>query len=158
MGEVRRIVDQLQRAWDGDAFHGTPVKNLLQGVKPEAAFARPVPGAHTIAELALHIATWEDIVRRRLGGEVVDTVPDDVDWPPVKDQSPAAWDALRKRLDEVHARLEAAISVLPEPRLREPVAARDYDVGYMLQGILQHGLYHAGQIALLQKAAPDGAP
>jgi hypothetical protein len=83
---------------------------------------------------------------------VVDTLPDDQDWPPAKEETPAAWDALRKRLDDVHARLEAAVGALPEERLRERVAARDYDVGYMLSGILQHSLYHAGQIALLQKA------
>jgi uncharacterized damage-inducible protein DinB len=156
MGGVQGIVEQLQRAWDGNAFHGPAVKDLLQGVKPEAAFARPVPGAHTIAELALHIATWEDVVRRRLGGEVVDTLPDDQDWPAPQQEGPAAWDALRKRLDEVHARLEAAVAALPEARLAEPVAARDYDVSYMLHGILQHSLYHAGQIALLRKAVPDG--
>ncbi|HEU5321590.1 MAG TPA: DinB family protein [Methylomirabilota bacterium] len=145
-------MDQLQRAWDGEPFHGPAVRTLLQGVGAPAAFARPLAGAHSIAEIARHIGTWEDIVRRRLGGEVIDTVPDDQDWPAVGEATASGWDATRRWLDEVHARLEGAVAALPEGRLGEAVPARDYDVEYMLNGILQHTLYHAGQIALLKAA------
>jgi uncharacterized damage-inducible protein DinB len=155
MGEVHKIVDQLQRAWDGEPFHGPAVGPLLAGVGAGAAFARPLKGAHTIAEIARHIGTWEDVVRRRLAGEVIDQVPDEEDWPSPGDGSPAGWDAIRRELDDRHARLESAVAALPEARLADPVAARDYDVQYMLHGILQHTLYHAGQIALLKKAAEE---
>ena len=153
MSEVQRIVDQLQRAWDGDAFHGPAVRSILEGVTAPHAFARPIAGGHSIGEIALHIGTWEDVVRRRLGGEVIDSLPDDQDWPTVREASASGWDATRRWLEECHTRLEATVAALPEARLREPVAARDYDVYVMLHGILQHGLYHAGQMALLKKAA-----
>ena len=155
MGEVPKIVDHLQRVWDGQPFHGPAVGTLLAGVSARAAFARPLKGTHTIAEIARHIGTWEDVVRRRLAGEVIDQVPDEVDWPHPGDGTPASWDAIRRELDERHARLESAVAALPESRLGEPVGARDYDVQYMLHGILQHTLYHAGQIALLKKAAEE---
>ena len=93
MSEVRRIVDQMQKAWDGEPFHGPAVGTLLAGIAAQAAFARPLAGAHTIAEIARHIGTWEDIVRRRLAGEVIDQVPDEDDWPSV-DATPAGWDAI----------------------------------------------------------------
>ena len=149
------MVDQLRRAWDGEPFHGPAVGPLLAGVPTGAAFARPLKGVHSIAEIARHIGTWEDIVRRRLSGEVIDTVPDEEDWPGPGDTTPQGWDASRRELDERHARLEGAVAALPEARLGDAVAARDYDVRYMLQGILQHTLYHAGQIALLKKAAEE---
>lgn len=154
---VEKIVNQLQRAWDGNAFHGPAVHTLLQGVGARAAFARPLPGAHSIAEIARHIGTWEDVVRRRLGGEVIDELPDEQDWPGTGEATDAGWDATRRKLDDTHARLEAAVAALPESRLGDPVAARDYDVEFMLHGILQHTLYHAGQIALLKKAAEESA-
>jgi uncharacterized damage-inducible protein DinB len=156
MGEVQRIVEQLRQAWDGDPFHGPAVRGLLQGVSAPVAFAHPVPAGHSIAEIVLHIGTWIDVVRRRLGGEVIDSLPDDQDWPPVREAEAAAWDTRRRWLEECHTRLEAVVAALPEARLREPVAARDYDVYVMLHGILQHTLYHAGQIALLKKAAEAG--
>src|SRR5215212_4651657 len=105
MPRIPGIVDQLQRAWDGDPFHGPALRAILDGVGAEAAFARPLAGAHTIAELALHIATWEDVVQRRLGGELIDSLPDDQDWPPVREETPAAWEAVQRRLEDAHARL-----------------------------------------------------
>ena len=152
MTRVQGIVDQLQRAWDGDPFHGPALRTILEGVAAGQAFARPLPGAHSIAEIALHIATWEDVVQRRVGGEVIDSLPDEQDWPPVGEETPAAWHAVQRKLEDAHARLEQRVAALPEARLVDPVAARDYDVEYMLYGIVQHTLYHAGQIALLKKA------
>lgn len=150
---IQTILDDFRRVWSGDPFHGPAIDDILGDTSAEAAFARPVPGAHSIAEIALHIATWEDIIRRRLAGEVIDTVPDDEDWLAAGQASPAAWDAIRRKVAEAHGALEKAVDALPEARLADPVPAREYDVRYMLQGILQHSLYHAGQISLLKRAA-----
>jgi len=142
----------LDEGYGPGAWHGADMKAALADVTPAIAFARPLPGAHNIAEIALHIATWEDVVQRRVGGEVIDSLPDEQDWPSARDETPAAWDAVQRKLEDAHARLEQRVAALPESRLDDPVAARDYDVEYMLYGIVQHTLYHAGQIALLKKA------
>jgi uncharacterized damage-inducible protein DinB len=156
MSEVRQILDQFRKAWGGDPFHGPPIRDILAGVSAQAAFSRPVAGAHSIAEIALHIATWEEVVRRRLGGEVIDTLPDDQDWLAPGDGSEARWDAIRRRVAEAHAALEKAVEALPDARLDGPVPTRAYDVRYMLHGSLHHALYHAGQISLLKRAAGQG--
>ncbi len=156
MSEVQQILDQFRKAWGGEPFHGPPIRDILAGVSAQAAFARPVAGAHSIAEVALHIATWEDVIRRRLAGEVIDTLPDDQDWLAAGDATPAAWDAIRRKVADAHTALDRAVEALPEVRLDDPVPARDYDVRYMLHGILHHALYHAGQISLLKRAAGQG--
>jgi hypothetical protein len=40
----------------------------------------------------------------------------------------------------------------PEARLNDPVPDRDYPLYLMLYGIIQHDLYHAGQIVVLMQA------
>lgn len=156
MSDVQKILEDFRRAWSGDAFHGPAVRDILDGIPADAAFARPVAGAHSIAEIALHIATWEDIIRRRLAGEVIDAVPDDQDWLAAGSPAPGAWDAIRRKVAGAHTALEKAVEALPDTRLGDAVPAREYDVRYMLQGILQHSLYHAGQISLLKRAAGQG--
>ena len=48
---------------------------------------------------------------------------------------------------------------LTDDRLREKVLGDvPYSIYTMLHGVVQHNLYHAGQIALLQKAAPAARP
>jgi len=52
-----------------------------------------------------------------------------------------------------HEHLQQAIARLTDRHLAEPVPAMGYDVYFMLHGAVQHALYHAGQIAILKKAA-----
>ena len=50
-------------------------------VAATSAVHRPIPGAHNIWEIVLHVGVWESIVRRRLSGEVVRNVPPELSVP-----------------------------------------------------------------------------
>ena len=151
--EAARIADQLRRAFDGDAWHGDSLFEILEGVTAAQAAARPVAHAHTIWELVLHIAAWDGAVLRRLGGAAVE-LSDAENFPPVTDASEAAWRKALAHVRRVHEELVSAVAVLPDSRLGEMVPGKKgahYTFYYMLHGVVQHELYHAGQIALLKK-------
>jgi uncharacterized damage-inducible protein DinB len=149
--EIERIVDQLRRAFDGRAWHGPPLVPLLSDVDAEHAMARPLEERHTIWELVLHINAWRDKVRRVLGGEVMGSLPDEEDWPPVYDTSEEAWAKAVEELKRVHDELIEAVSGFSESQLDETVPGASYSFYNMLHGLVQHDLYHAGQIAILRK-------
>lgn len=151
MTEIDRIADQFRRAYEGEAWHGPSLRELLDGVTAEQAARRPIPQAHTIWELVLHIAVWESVVRRRLTGEAPDPPPEQ-DWPPVRDTSDAAWKKTLDDLDHGHQQLRQAIALLSDDRLSQKVLGKNYSIYGMLHGLIQHDLYHAGQIALLKKS------
>lgn len=153
MSEVKKIRGQLRRAFEGEAWHGPSVKELLAGVTAEQAAAKPLPKAHSIWELALHISAWEKIVHRRLAGEIVEATAED-DWPPVRDTSEEAWDRTLQEIEQAHLALREAVAQLDEARLEEIAPGTNYSVYFMLHGVIQHDLYHAGQIALLKRANP----
>jgi len=152
MAEVERIADQFRRAFEGKAWHGPSVREVLAGVTAEQAARHPLPDAHSIWEIVVHIGVWEAFVRRRLEGEVITDVPPEQDWPPVADTSETAWKRTLEDLERGHQRLRKVISELPESRLSDTVQGMGYSVYFMLHGVVQHDLYHAGQIALLKKA------
>src|SRR5260370_39757368 len=91
MSEIKRINDQLKRAFEGKAWNGPSVSEVLAGVTAEQAARHPLPDAHSIWEIALHIATWERVGRRRIDRSAPIDVSDDEDWPRVKDTSDEAW-------------------------------------------------------------------
>ena len=162
MTEIQRIRNELALAHDGAPWHGPSARQVLSGVTAAQAAARPIPGAHSIWELVLHIIAWRGEVARRLkGGEPA--LPAEGDWPGVAASSEGAWaDALR-RLEESHRCLAAAVSGFPEARLDQPVGLEpDPALGtvgsfyVMLHGISQHDAYHSGQISLLKKALATG--
>jgi uncharacterized damage-inducible protein DinB len=151
MSEKKRLNDQLKRAFEGTAWHGPSVSEVLAGVNAQQAAAHPIAGAHSIWELALHIQTWERVGRRRIQEFVPIEVSDEEDWPAVNDTSEAAWARTLEELRSNHQALRAAIRELDEARLEEIVPGTTYSVYFLLQGVIQHDLYHAGQIALLKK-------
>jgi uncharacterized damage-inducible protein DinB len=152
MSEVERIADQLQRAFEGNAWHGPSVREVLKGVNAEQAARYPVPGGHSIWEIVLHIAVWESIVCRRLAGEVIVEISDEEDWRRPPDTGKVAWKGTQEELLNGHQQLQEAVAGLSDAQLQEAVSGKDYSVYFLLHGIIQHDLYHAGQIALLKKA------
>ena len=152
MSETGRIGDRLQRSYEGDAWHGPPLRELLEGVSAAQAAAKPVAGAHSIWEIALHIGVYEDVVRRRVEGEPVGELPEAEAWPKVGETSPAAWRGTLARFEEGHRRLWQALTGFPDARLPDTVPGHDFPFYIMLNGIIEHDLYHAGQIALLMRA------
>jgi uncharacterized damage-inducible protein DinB len=151
MSEAERIAEQLRRAHEGEAWHGPSLRELLQDLTPEQALARPVAGAHSILELVLHIAAWEAVARRRLAGDAAQIYNTPEDWP-AGDSSEETWRTALKRLEEENAKLREAILRLDDAKLDEPIYEGMSSTYVTLQGVVQHSLYHAGQIAVLKKA------
>jgi uncharacterized damage-inducible protein DinB len=152
MTESVRLADQIRRAFEGSAWHGDSVLELLADVNAKTA-ARPIKDAHSIWELLLHIAAWDDAVRRRAGGEAVE-LSDEQNFPSVKDVSEAAWRQAIESAKRTHNELIKAVAACPDSRLQDQVPGKTqnyHNFFYMFSGIVQHELYHAGQIALLKK-------
>jgi uncharacterized damage-inducible protein DinB len=149
--EIKRIADQLKRAYEGEAWHGPSLRELLNGATAAIAAKKPLANAHSIWEIVLHIAAWEKAVRRRLEGEVV-VLPNEEDWPPVNDTSETAWKNALATLENGNKQLHETILRLNDAQLSDIVPGKNYSVYYMLHGVIQHHLYHAGQIAILKKA------
>src|SRR5256885_8316479 len=117
MSEIERIQDQLKRAFEGNAWHGPSVREVLTGVSAEQAHARPLANAHTIWELVRHIAVWEDVGRRRLSGDRAQIeISSPADWPTPEDTSEAAWEKAKEALNRGHQALVDAIARTPESR------------------------------------------
>lgn len=151
--ECIRIADQVQRAFQGGAWHGQSLKELLENVDAEQANRRPVAEAHSIWELVNHISVWVEASEAAVRGvpmpKIVGTVED---WPPTKDASGPAWAKATDRLFQSGEHLATTIRGFSDDRLGDTVPGRQYDFYHLFHGIVQHSLYHAGQIALLKKA------
>jgi uncharacterized damage-inducible protein DinB len=151
MSEIQRIVDQMDRGFSGDAWHGPPVMQVLEGVTADDAAKYPVDGAHSIWEIVNHIAAWNMIVRLRIEGETPEVTPE-LDWPPVSETTEQDWRSAVDNLTHSRIRLRRVVQSLHDEKLGEQVRGKDHTLYVMLHGVVQHDLYHAGQIAILKKA------
>lgn len=155
---THELIDDLQRAYDGDPWHGPSLAALLNDVSAVQAAAHPVTGAHSIWELVLHLTAWTKEVARRLGGGLP-AEPVEGDWPPVpEDAMDDAWRRARLALGDANALLVDVVREMSPEMLsasagdvRDPVLGSGLTRAGMIRGLSQHHAYHGGQIAILKK-------
>lgn len=158
MNELDRIIDQLQRAHNGDAWHGDPLMKILHGVTAEHSGVIWLPETHTFHQIVVHITTWQREASRRLTKRNYRELTPDQDWVPTSTSVPP-WESALEELNRSHAELVSAISEF-DPALLDSVIPNSPNQTYyvLLQGVIQHTLYHAGQIAILKKAFLEVPP
>ena len=115
------------------------------------AAAKPLGNVHSIWELVLHIAAWDDAVRRRLEGSKLRLTALQ-NFPPVPHPSDSNWQEAVDHAKKTHTALVTTVAGFPDSSLSDRVPGKRYNVYFMLHGVVQHELYHAGQIAILKKA------
>ena len=127
------------------------MNEILEGVTAEDAIQRPLPSAHNIWELVLHITSWSNIARRRITGGQVEPSEGE-DWPRPGPISENRWADARAALAESHERLREIVAGMSDEDLASNAPQSDRTVAGMLHGVTQHAAYHGGQIAILKKA------
>jgi hypothetical protein len=146
----------LAKATAGDAWYGPSALSLVEDLTPAEAAARPVPGGHSIWEIVLPMRSWAREVERRLAG-AEPAPPAEGDWPEVGAPTADAWDRARRELAEACERLGARVEGFAGAwdgevgGERRPELGTGVSYAEMAAGVLEHTVYHAGQIALLRK-------
>lgn len=157
MNEPERIADQLRRVLDGDPWYGPSTLGVISGLTARQAAHRPVARAHTIWEIALHLASWNrEVLRRLQTGAARD--PADGDWPRPPEATEENWRWTVEALEASYRALIGAVERFPAERLddvvreerdRPPGPGESYYV--LLHGVVQHCVAHTAQLALLKK-------
>ena len=160
MTEIKRISHLFEACFEGKpAWHGYSLLLLLKDVTAEKALRRPIPDAHTIWEIVLHIIVWDDEARKCLEGETFPFLPLDENWPPINDTSEEAWKETVEELKRAHQRLLNAIAKFDPEKLDNQINIEElwsapwstttyYE---LLHGTINHDVYHTGQMAILKK-------
>lgn len=146
--ETQKIASLLKRTFDRGAWHGPSVKEALKDVDGSLALKR-LNNTHSIIELVAHMTSWRRYVINRLQGNNSFVVSDEMNFPKRDD-----WDNVLQELEESQQQLLELVEKFPVYKLSElvPVSEQNYTYYTLLNGIIHHDVYHAGQIMLIRKA------
>lgn len=145
MNRVEALVKELRDAYQGRPWYGDSLRKTLAGISESDANEKPLDHAHSIAELVGHITTWIEVVHRRIDGEVVRVTS------AMNFAHSSKWKEQLQRLGTAHAALVERVSSMSETDLDKKVAGKGHTAEFALRGVVQHSIYHQGQIALLRK-------
>ncbi len=152
--EILRIVDLLNDSYESEeAWFGNSIVESLRDVTPKMAEMRINPNTHSIAEIAYHMTTWRIFVVRKLQGDAeFDIKTKDKDWKKFQVVDDFEWEAIQMELSLSQEELVTEIQKIADDTFLEKyVPSRDYSYYTLIHGVIQHDIYHVGQIGLIKK-------
>ncbi len=151
MSEIDRISEQLKCSFHKGAWHGPSLLEALDNVTAKQAVKRPIPNAHNIWELVLHAAVWIKAIDKTIAAMEYTQVTTEANWPEISDTSESSWDEAVDSLKKSHKKFEKHVLTLKDAALEKIPANTNSSIYRLIYGVIQHNIYHAGQIALLKK-------
>jgi len=156
--EISNIINQLKDAYEGDPWFGRAAIKLLGEVDEKTAYEKP-GGQHSSLELLWHMITWREFTIDRLqhSPQMQLAYFEEMDWRQLDHTDRALWKQGLERLQETQAQLLALLAQRTDEILEQTVRERTYTFRKLLYGIIQHDIYHLGQIAYIQKLLKETA-
>lgn len=150
--EMQTLIHRLEETNSGTPWFGRPVFAILDEVDISKVYEKPNNASHSLIELLYHMNLWADFTLKRI--EKDDNVDikefDKLDWREI-DPKVHTWDAGVAEYKEIHKKIATALETKEDDFLEEGVAFRKYNFRFLLNGIIQHDIYHLAQIAYVSK-------
>ncbi len=150
--ETQSIINNLENTLSGQPWFGRAVYELLGEIDESKVSIKPNNTEHSILELLWHMNTWAAFVLAHLeqrSAEEIKAVEAD-DWRTI-DPSKHSWQKGMAELKAIHKKVADQLETKEDPFLKDMVPGRKFNFRFMLNGLIQHNIYHAGQIAYLNK-------
>ncbi len=150
--EIQSIISSLQNVLNGEPWFGRPVYAILNEIDGSKVNIKPNDNSHSLLELLYHMNTWTEFTLKSLekAGRDEMTTIEEMDWRNI-DTATHSWE---KGLAEFRSMNEKIIQLLndkDDSLLKEIVDFRKFNYRFLLNGLIQHHIYHLGQIAYVKK-------
>ncbi len=150
--EIQSIINNLRNVNSGEPWFGRPVYAILDEVNPGKVFVKPGNSGHSLAELMFHMLTWAEFTLKRMEGDKEQDLAwsEKMDWREI-DPTVHSWEKGLAAFKQMQEKIIELLQTKDDTFLSETVDYRNYNFRFLLNGLIQHNIYHLGQIAYLKK-------
>ncbi|MEN9548391.1 MAG: hypothetical protein RIR12_982 [Bacteroidota bacterium] len=150
--EVASIIQRIERTLYGDPWYGKAILSILDEVDGRLAHVQKSGSPHSLLAILYHMNAWATFTLKSIRKEPFNHAKqgEDGDWPLLNVKT-YTWKKELSNYKKLHKEIVTELQKLDDSFLVEMVAERKYNFRFLLNGLLEHNIYHAGQIALLSK-------
>ena len=150
--KIKNYIRQFEQLYGGGSWQDESFEAKLQDVTEQTAFMRPLPGVHSIAEIIWHSLYWRTVLIKRMEGNYGyrDETVDKYNFLSIETLKQKGWIYLWNEWQKSQEQLIAYLRERTDHHLEEKAPGKD-SLEYMVEGIIQHDIYHLGQIGLVKK-------
>lgn len=150
--ETQSIIQNLENTLSGEPWFGRSVYDLLKDTDETKVYDKPGGTEHSLIEILYHMITWASFTLKRI--EKDDTqdmaVFEKMDWRKI-DPKKHSWKKGLVEFKDIHKKIITLLKKKDDTFLKEIVDYRKYNYRFLLNGMIEHNIYHLGQIAYLNK-------
>ncbi|TMI93789.1 MAG: DinB family protein [Bacteroidetes bacterium] len=150
--ETDYFITTIRSILEGEPWYGQPVMKILQNLDPKNVYKKPNDDSHSLIELLYHMITWAEFALKRLEKDEEKDMAsfEKLDWREIN-PSDHTWEKGMAQFKVTHDLIIEFLGTKDDEFLSEKVDYRDYNFRFLLHGIIQHDIYHIGQIVYLNK-------
>jgi uncharacterized damage-inducible protein DinB len=150
--EIQSIIRNMQNVLHGEPWYGRSVFAMLQEIDPAIVYKKPTENSHSLIELLYHSLTWAEFTLKGLekAGKEDITAIEKMDWREIN-PSDYSWEKGLAEFKAVHEKIIQQLNGKDDSFLSEMVEHRKFNFRFLLNGLIQHDIYHLGQIAYVKK-------
>jgi uncharacterized damage-inducible protein DinB len=144
---VQQFIYEFTDFFDGDPWFGDNYQTIIKDISDAEALHVPANG-HSIARLLWHMVKWRRALAERLIGNLDyrAAVSDADNWRDLESIDANSWKEAKKQFDALQS------LIVSELRLRNDAFLEDeflpgHPYKPLVAGVVQHDIYHLGQIA-----------
>jgi len=140
-------IEQLEETYGGSPWYGKSLSTILREIEPSKA-GTPIDNSHSIYQIAYHMLAWRKYLVEKLQGNAIYAIElgSSADWVQGSTVGAAEWSRLLADFDENQKRLLALLNEQSEALLEKTVPGKKYGFRKLIEGMVQHDIYHAGQL------------
>ena len=150
---TNEIIRSLSEIFEGQPWYGDSVMRKLENLPYIIGYKTCIPESHSVAQIVGHHIAWKKFAVEKLKNNASYTLEIDSkeDWPDIDVHSQKEWEELKRNLVAAQSKIYELLNEKEDDSyLEDKVSGKDYDFRYLLNGIIQHDIYHIGQIGLIE--------
>ena len=149
--ELQSIIRNLEKVNTGQPWYGRAVYEMLDEIDPAIVYKKPNK-QHSLIELLYHMITWADFTLKRIQGDKGKDLAasEKLDWREI-DPTVHTWKKGLAEFKTIHKKIVELLNEKDDEFLKEIVDYRKYNFRFLLNGLIQHNIYHIGQVAYVKK-------
>ncbi len=155
---IDNIIRQLNELETGSQWFDQSFKDKLGSLSDDDAFAKPIPEVHSVAEHVSHMLEWRKECILRFKGLKRELMNSPEDWRGNTELRKVGWNNLKNALYDSRVELVDLFNNQDDQYLEIRFLDTDYNFHYLIEGIIQHDLYHLGQIGVTVKLLKNIQP
>ena len=150
--EIQSIIRRIENVNSGEPWFGRAVYAILDEVDPTKVNIKPNNSEHSLTELLYHMITWADFTLKRIEKDKINDLAaaEELDWRKINSKL-HSWEKGMAEFKAIHKKIIAQLKKKDDAFLNEVVDYRKYNFRFLINGIIEHNIYHLGQIAYLKK-------